>query len=265
MQSMSVLPPAAPNPGRTLGTVLRRRAVEQPDDVAYVYVPSSSRATPWSLTYAQLDQRARAVAVRLGSVTAPGSRVMLAFPTGPDFAGALFGCLLAGMVAVPVEVPPLDVRPLDVPSASVPSAEAPSAGDGDAVEAAARACGPEILLTEPHRAFEWKGRLPGGVTVVESDGLSVGAEPAAWLAERWRPVGVMPRSAAYLRHVPGGGFEAAFTHTDILTTLGMLSRTSRLGLDERHLDWLAGVHGLELVWRTLLPVYEGRTSWTAVP
>lgn len=63
MHSMSVLPQAAPNRGRTLGAVLRRRAVEQPGDVAFVYAAGtrSSRAVPDSLTYARLDRRARAV------------------------------------------------------------------------------------------------------------------------------------------------------------------------------------------------------------
>lgn len=250
MQPISVLPPAGPTPGRTLGAVLRKRAAERPDDRAYVFVPSSGHSESEPLTYAQLDRRARAVAAYLGTVAAPGSRVLLAFPTGADFAGAVFGCLLAGMVAVPVQVP--------------------AGAEAEHVERALRACTPAVLLAEPEWAHEWRDLADTAkVHVAEADGLSVGAQPASWLAGRWRPVGVMPGSAAYLRYVPEEGrdetWEAAFTHSDVLATLSMLSRTSRLGLDDRHLGWLAGVHGLELVWQVLLPVYEGRTAHTPVP
>ncbi|MBG6105980.1 acyl-CoA synthetase (AMP-forming)/AMP-acid ligase II [Micromonospora vinacea] len=54
------------------------------------------------LTWAEVDQRARAVAGLLGRSVAPGDRVVLSFPTDVDFLPALFGCWYAGAVAVPV-------------------------------------------------------------------------------------------------------------------------------------------------------------------
>ena len=58
------------------------------------------------LTYAELLRRARRVAgglVRLG--LAPGDRVGLVLPTGPEFYDAFFGVMLAGAVPVPVYPP----------------------------------------------------------------------------------------------------------------------------------------------------------------
>ncbi|MFG1914312.1 fatty acyl-AMP ligase [Micromonospora sp. NPDC048898] len=55
-----------------------------------------------TLTWAEVDQRARAVARSLGELVGPGDRVVLAFPLDVDFLPALFGCWYAGAVAVPV-------------------------------------------------------------------------------------------------------------------------------------------------------------------
>jgi o-succinylbenzoate---CoA ligase len=58
-----------------------------------------------SLTYAELADRARAVAGGLAARgVRPGDLVGLALPAGEDFAAALHGCLLLGAAAVPVDL-----------------------------------------------------------------------------------------------------------------------------------------------------------------
>lgn len=242
MQSTTALPPTASADGRTLGAVLRKRAAEQPADLAYVFVSGSARREGRPLAYSRLDRQARAFAAHLGEVAPPGSRVLLVFPHGGDLAGGFFGCLLAGMVAVPLPMP--------------------VAGDAGSVPPALEACRPELLLTRPEWAGEWRGLE--SVRVAEADGLRVGGAPTSRLAEHWRPVGVMPNAPAYLRYRPGESAEAVFTHADLLATLFMLSSVERLGLGMPCLSWLAGVHGLAPVWRLLLPVYQGRTAWIDV-
>jgi O-succinylbenzoic acid--CoA ligase len=57
------------------------------------------------LTYAELEQRARAAAGALGERgVSRGDRVALALGAGVDFAVALHGCLLLGAVAVPIDL-----------------------------------------------------------------------------------------------------------------------------------------------------------------
>src|SRR5690242_17971808 len=89
---------------RSLVDVLRLRATEQPEGRAYVFL--SERGHEESvLTFADLDRRARSLAVRLQSKARPGDRALLLFPTGPDFIIAFFGCVLAGIIAVPIMIP----------------------------------------------------------------------------------------------------------------------------------------------------------------
>lgn len=239
MQPITAFPPSPVHPANTLGAVLRRRAQERPGDQPF---PDSD------LTYAELLRRARAVAARLGSAIAPGSRVLLAPAHGDDFAAGFYGCVLAGMVALPL-----------------PEPEGGRKEHVAYVERVVADCAPDALLTAPPLSYEL-GAL-GRTRVLVADGLHVDGVPMGELASAWRPVGVLPTAPAYLRYPPDGTASGAnrdkvketaeFTHRDVLTTLLLLAGTARLGLGADHLDWLAGVHGLEGAWRVLLPVYRG--------
>jgi len=86
--------------------VLRSRAADQPNDVAYIFRPD--RSEPLRLTFSDLYGGARAVATRLVERGQKGDRAALLFPPGLDFIIAFFGCLLAGVVAVPMMIPRRD-------------------------------------------------------------------------------------------------------------------------------------------------------------
>jgi acyl-CoA synthetase (AMP-forming)/AMP-acid ligase II/thioesterase domain-containing protein/acyl carrier protein len=92
-------------PAETLVDVLRGRAIEQPDRLAYSFLPRGETEEA-RFTYADLDLRARAVGAWLSSVSAAGDRVLLLSSSGPEFVSAVFGCLYRGAVAVPAY--PLD-------------------------------------------------------------------------------------------------------------------------------------------------------------
>jgi acyl-CoA synthetase (AMP-forming)/AMP-acid ligase II len=57
-----------------------------------------------SLTFAELDGRARALAARLQDDRLAGKTILLCYPAGLDFLVGLFGCLYAGAIAVPTSV-----------------------------------------------------------------------------------------------------------------------------------------------------------------
>ncbi|MBS7675524.1 AMP-binding protein, partial [Vibrio cholerae] len=52
-----------------------------------------------------LDQRARTIAAALQANAGLGERAVLLFPSGPDYVAAFFGCLYAGVIAVPAYPP----------------------------------------------------------------------------------------------------------------------------------------------------------------
>ncbi|MEK8016255.1 MAG: SDR family NAD(P)-dependent oxidoreductase [Candidatus Parabeggiatoa sp.] len=88
----------------TLVEILRHRAQTQPNQTAYTFL-KDGETEEVSLTYAQLDQRVRAIAIKLQSLVTPGERALLLYPAGLSYVEAFFGCLYAGVIAVPTYPP----------------------------------------------------------------------------------------------------------------------------------------------------------------
>lgn len=88
----------------TLVELLRERASAAPDAVAYGFLADGEQDMR-TLTYGELEERAAATAAMLSRRVAPGARVVLVFEPGLDFLAGFFGCLMAGVVAVPVYPP----------------------------------------------------------------------------------------------------------------------------------------------------------------
>ena len=88
----------------TLTDLLQVRASTTPTQHAYTYLlDGEANEVRWD--YGELDRRARAIAAWLQSVGAEGTRALLLYPPGLDYIAAFFGCLYAGVVAVPAYPP----------------------------------------------------------------------------------------------------------------------------------------------------------------
>ncbi|MEN9565709.1 MAG: hypothetical protein RLZZ69_905, partial [Cyanobacteriota bacterium] len=88
----------------TLVDLLQTRAMEKPQQVIYNFLLDGETQLV-SLTYGQLEQKAQAIAAYLQSVCSPQERVLLLFPAGLDYITAFFGCLYAGVIAIPAYPP----------------------------------------------------------------------------------------------------------------------------------------------------------------
>lgn len=101
----------------TLVELLRRRARDQTEREAYTFLEGEG-VEESSLTYGELDRRARAVS---GYLRASGisevERALLLYPPGLDYIVAFFGCLYAGgdrRAGVPAPAQPAHARsPID--------------------------------------------------------------------------------------------------------------------------------------------------------
>jgi acyl-CoA synthetase (AMP-forming)/AMP-acid ligase II/alkylation response protein AidB-like acyl-CoA dehydrogenase/acyl carrier protein len=77
---------------------------ERPDAIAYTFLPDGEE-TSTSLSFGELHRRALAVCGRLTALGAYGQRALLVYPQGLEFIVAFFGCLYAGVIAVPASLP----------------------------------------------------------------------------------------------------------------------------------------------------------------
>ncbi|HYU33778.1 MAG TPA: AMP-binding protein, partial [Thermoanaerobaculia bacterium] len=94
----------------TLTRRLHRWAALEPDRRAYTFL-ADGEEEQGSLTWRELDARARAIAAALQERCAPGDRALLLCPPGLDFVVAFFACLASGVIAVPA-YPPRSARAL---------------------------------------------------------------------------------------------------------------------------------------------------------
>jgi acyl-CoA synthetase (AMP-forming)/AMP-acid ligase II/acyl carrier protein len=102
--------------------ILRFRASEQPKQKAYSFLLDGETEEA-HLTYEELDCQARCIAALLQSRGVSGERALLLYPPGLEYIAAFFGCLYAGVVAVPAYPPRLN-RPMPRLEAIVADAQA---------------------------------------------------------------------------------------------------------------------------------------------
>ncbi|MBI6852860.1 non-ribosomal peptide synthetase [Pseudomonas cichorii] len=88
----------------TLAQALQRRASQTPERLALRFL-TDEKDQGIVLTYRDLDLRARTIAAALKARAEPGDRAILLFHSGPDYVAAFFGCLYAGVIAVPAYPP----------------------------------------------------------------------------------------------------------------------------------------------------------------
>ncbi|MET9631183.1 fatty acyl-AMP ligase [Lentzea sp. NPDC006480] len=235
----------------TLVELCQARAAAEPELRAYSFYADGR--TEWdALTLADLDRRARAVAVRLTALAQPGTRALLCFEPGLDFHVAFLGCLYAGLIAVPV-------APLDGTRTSVKVGR---------VESIAASCQPDLLLStgltfaKCLAVVEESPALAGLVRLAVDE-----VDPAA--ADRWRPPSIGINTPAYLQYSSGSTGEpkgVTLTHGNVLHNLALIHDNLYRPSDEDGLrrptsvSWLPSHYNMGLIGGVLDPLYAGRSA-----
>ncbi|ASW54320.1 AMP-binding protein [Plantactinospora sp. KBS50] len=229
--------------GMTVSGLLHRRAADQPDRIGYTFL-LDGEGEEQPLTYAGTDLRARAVAASLRAAGArPGSRALLVLPPGLDYLTALFGCLYAGVVAVPV-YPPDPVRL----TTSLPR-----------LLAIVRDAEPEVAVTtSPLLGFldQVTGLAPelGALRWVAADTAEAGD------AETGTPVPVAADATAILQYTSGSTADprgVRLSHHNLLHNSDLIQRLFGTTPESRGMVWLPPYHDMGLIGGLLQPLYGG--------
>ena len=143
---------------------MRLRARRQAAQTAYTFLKDGDTETA-SITYRELDRRARAVATYLQASRLHGERALLLYPTGISFIVALVACWYAGVVAVPAylpgnrrQLPKLHAISFDAKAAVVLTTAASAAELRSAAEETGALAGLSLVATdalEEESAREW--------------------------------------------------------------------------------------------------------------
>ncbi len=88
----------------TLVDLLRYRTSLHPERTAFTFLLNGETETA-QISYGELEQKSRNIAAQLQLSGISGERALLLYPPGLDYIAAFFGCLYAGVVAVPAYPP----------------------------------------------------------------------------------------------------------------------------------------------------------------
>jgi amino acid adenylation domain-containing protein len=231
----------------SLVEVLRRRASEQPDRLAYRFL-ADGEVEEATFTYAELERRARGIAAWLQERGAAGERVLLLYPASLDYVEAFYGCLLAGAVAVPA-YPPRPNRPMPRIRAIVADAQARFAMTTTAV-----------LSTLERRIAD----LPdlAALTWRTTDDLE------AQVAESWRDPRVDRGTLAFLQYTSGSTAlpkGVMVTHGNLLHNEGLIEGSCGHGPETPCVSWLPLYHDLGLIGNMIQSLYVGTPCTLMAP
>ncbi len=227
----------------TLAGLLRARAAERPERTAFTFL-ADGEVEGARLTYGELDRRAQAVAHTLRESLQPGDRALLLYPPGLDFIAAFFGCLYAGVVAVPAYPPRLNDRVQTRLRAIARDAELRAALTTSALFAAAIDRDGFAARVPELAAVRW----------IPTDALGGSNLPDIELAEP------DPGSIAFLQYTSGSTATpkgVMVTHANLLHNEGMIGEAFRQDEDSVVVGWLPLYHDMGLIGNVLQPLHAG--------
>ncbi|MGB9123517.1 MAG: amino acid adenylation domain-containing protein, partial [Candidatus Angelobacter sp.] len=237
---MSILydSPVHSREAESLIAILRSRAVYQAKQTAYTFLHDDRALGADSLTYGELDLRARAIGAWLQHAGMAGERVLLLFPPGLDYIAAFFGCLYAKAVAVPA-YPPRPNRGLDRVHGIL----------ADALPAAALTS--EAILAQVKRDPAFASASMRWVTLSDIDNR--------WAAE-WRDPEAEGRTLAFLQYTSGSTSSpkgVMVSHDNLLHNERMMQQAFQQDEQSVIVGWLPLFHDMGLIGNVIQPLYSG--------
>ncbi len=239
LEEQALIASASNQPPITLTDLMRIRAETEPDALAYTYLVDGQGKVA-TLTYGALGQRAQAIAAELRSYCEPGARALLLYPPGLDYIAAFFGCLYAGVVAVPA-YPPRNARGLPRVRAIAADAE------------------PALALTTAELRSKTQALLNDaceleGMHWLTTDTLAADGSDAALECE------IKSDTVAFLQYTSGSTGApkgVMLTHGNLIHNSGLIAE--RMGIDRQTVgvSWLPPYHDMGLIGGILQPLYSG--------
>ncbi len=242
----------------TMVELLRQQASRFGDRTAYTYLGDGpgvdGHQEEKSISFRQLDLEAKAIAATLQRELSPGDRALLVFPAGLDFISAFFGCLYAGVVAVPATYPK-PRRPLP------------------RMASIARDSGAKVALTT-QQTLDKIDMSQQDEVVAAMHWLATDPIPAAD-SHQWKSLPIDSDQLAFLQYTSGSTSDpkgVMVSHGNLLANLEAIRQSFGLDVDASGREqiptgvfWLPAYHDMGLIGGILAPLFVGGRSLLMAP
>ena len=222
--------------------LLQHRALHQGDDTGFRFLVDGERElVEW--TYADLDRKARVIAASLQSMDLEGERALLLYPSGLDFVAAFFGCLYAGVTAVPA-YPPRRNRNMARIDAIANDAEA------------------KVALT----TFDVLERVQTMISDTPSLQQIRWRATDQWdedLSDSWQRPDVHGETMAFLQYTSGSTGTpkgVMLSHANLMHNSAMIAYAFEHTRSGSGCFWLPLYHDMGLIGGILQPLYMGKSN-----
>ena len=220
-------------------SILNERANQTPNQLAYIFLKNRENQEQ-NITYQQLSQNSKNIAIKLQSLIPEGSRALLLYPQGLEFINAFLGCLYAGIIAVPA-YPPKRNQKMSRLAAIIKDAE------------------PQIILTTSSMLETIKEKL---TDIVDSSAVQ-------WLAtdnlnndEELSYIfpNISSDSLAFLQYTSGSTGTpkgVMISHGNIVHNSASIQKAFELTKKSVSVTWLPSFHDMGLIDGIIQPLYTG--------
>ncbi|MEH2128465.1 condensation domain-containing protein [Nostoc sp.] len=223
----------------TVVELLRYRLVKQGNTEAFTFL-YDGEAQGATLTYGELDRYSRAIASQLQILELTGERALLLYPPGIDYLPAFFGCLYAGVVAVPA-YPPRNER--NTPRILAILKDAQTA----------------VILTTTAILSQLKSLLADkfdldSIRWLTTDNLAPGIE------EAWQEPLIDRETLAFLQYTSGSTGKpkgVMLNHGNLLHNAVVTRQYMEHSASSKFVTWLPVYHDMGLIGGVLQPLYGG--------
>jgi acyl-CoA synthetase (AMP-forming)/AMP-acid ligase II/acyl carrier protein len=222
----------------TVVEILRHRSVEQANTEAFTFLHDGE--TQETLTYQELDRHSRAIAAQLQTLSLSEERALLLYPPGIDYLSAFFGCLYAGVVAVPA-YPPRNQRNTPRILAILKDAQA------------------AVILTTSDILSQMQSLLAdkfdiNSIPWLATDRLTSGIEAA------WQEPCISTETLAFLQYTSGSTGTpkgVMLSHGNLLHNAEVTRQYMEHSSSSKFVTWLPVYHDMGLIGGVLQPLYGG--------
>nr|VFK36791.1 MAG: Acyl transferase domain-containing protein [Candidatus Kentron sp. SD]VFK40420.1 MAG: Acyl transferase domain-containing protein [Candidatus Kentron sp. SD]VFK78348.1 MAG: Acyl transferase domain-containing protein [Candidatus Kentron sp. SD] len=227
----------SPVQAATVVDLLRYRAQAKPNKAVYTFLKDGEIEED-SLTFARLDRKARAIAAVLQEFSSPGDRALLLYNAGLEFVAAFFGCLYAGITAIPT-YPPQRNRP------------------DPRFQAIVLDSGADVMLATAEILSSLDSRLKKIPEVRNSHWLATDGIPIE-TTDAWQMPDINGQTLAFLQYTSGSTGTpkgVMISHENLLRNLEYIKRGAEIGSSDTGVFWLPAYHDMGLVNGVINPVY----------